>query len=414
MPATDLSISTILAATRDGRPLHESQIEFLVAGILSGEVTRAQAAAWLAFVYHQGLTDSGTIALTRAITASGDQLSWVADGRPVVDKHSTGGVGDKVSLVLAPLWAELGLRVPMISGRGLEHTGGTLDKLESIPGFRVDHDIDRLRAILADVGCFISGQTTELAPADRFLYALRDETHTVASIPLITSSILGKKLAEGLDRLVLDVKFGAGAFLKTRPQAQTLADTMVAVANGMGTDTRAVLSPMHEPLGHAVGNAIEVEEAIQCLQGDGPSDLHALVVALADHPDADRVLRSGCAYERFCRMARAQGGDPTAALLGGDGLQKEVFVAPHSGIVLGVDALSVGKAAFRLGAGRTRAGDAIHPGVGVRVHVKVGDAVERGQPIYTLLHAEEGLVPARALLGQGLDIGTDIQGEPTA
>ena len=355
-------------------------------------------------MYHRGLSDTATTALTAAITQSGDCLIWPDDGRPVVDKHSTGGVGDKVSLVLAPLWAELGWRVPMISGRGLEHTGGTLDKLESIPGFRVDHDIDRLQAILAEVGCFISGQTTELAPADRFLYALRDETHTVASVPLITSSILGKKLAEGLDRLVLDVKYGTGAFLKTRASAEALAQTMERVAGEMGTPTRAVLSPMSQPLGEAVGNAIEVEEARACLQGGGPSDLRELVVSLTDHPEAATVLASGRAWDRFCRMVVAQGGNPDAALHGLDAVRTEVVAAPRSGVVSSVDALCVGRAAFRLGAGRERAGDRVHPGVGVRVHVKVGDQVTVGQPVYTVLHVERGLDECRHLLRQGLGV----------
>lgn len=402
MADVDLSVSTILSATRDGLPLEPAQVQHLVSGVLSGAVTRAQAAAWLAFVYHQGLSDTATVAFTRAILESGDRLVWPDDGRPVVDKHSTGGVGDKVSLVLAPLWAELGYRVPMISGRGLEHTGGTLDKLESIPGFSVDHEIGRLQGILTEVGCFISGQTGELAPADRFLYALRDETNTVASIPLITGSILGKKLAEGLDRLVLDVKFGSGAFLKDRPGAEALAQTMVTVAEAMGTPTRAVLSPMHAPLGETVGNAIEVEEAVRCLEGAGPEDLHTLVVSLADHPDADRVLRSGRALERFRRMVRAQGGDPDAPLAGIDDVKVDVLHAPQDGVITAMDALSVGRAAFRLGAGRQKAGDAVHPGVGVRLHARLGDRVARGQPVFTLLHADRGLDHARQLLASGL------------
>lgn len=403
MADADLSVSAILAAARDGTTV-PAQVRRFVAGILSDDITRAQAAAWLAFVFHKGLSHDATVALTQAVTESGDQLSWPDDGRPVVDKHSTGGVGDKVSLVLAPLWAELGLRVPMVSGRGLEHTGGTLDKLESIPGYRVDLDIDRLQAILRDVGCFISGQTRELAPADRFLYALRDETCTVASIPLITSSILGKKLAEGLDRLVLDVKYGSGAFLKSLEEATTLARMMEAVAGSMGTPTRAVLTPMEQPLGHAVGNAIEVEESIQCLKGQGPADLHDLVVALASHPDADRMLRSGQAYARFCQMVVAQGGDPDAPLRGLDAVEEHVVEATSEGVVNAVDALSVGRAAFRLGAGRERAGDPVHPGVGVRVHVKVGDSVVPGQPVFTLLHAHKGLDRALRHLQSGLAI----------
>ena len=413
-PDLDLSTSAILASTRDGRPLAAAQIRHFIAGVVDGRVTRAQAAAWLAFVYHRGLSEPETVALTRAMTESGDRLTWSDDGRPVIDKHSTGGVGDKVSLVLAPLWAELGLRVPMISGRGLAHTGGTLDKLESIPGYRVDLEVDRLQAILDEVGCFVSGQTGQLAPADRVLYALRDETATVASVPLITSSILGKKLAEGLDRLVLDVKYGRGAFLQDPTAAAELARTMETVAAALGTPTRAVLTPMEEPLGEAVGNAIEVEESIRCLQGDGPDDLHRLVVALADHPDADTVLRSGRAYDRFCRMVRAQGGDPAAPLRETDGVHRLEVRAPQRGVVRRVDALDVGRAAFRLGAGRETAGAPVHHGVGVRVHVKVGQAVEAGQPVFTVLHADRGLDWAQRLLRRALEVGPPGDGATTA
>ena len=406
MPAGggDYSVRGILEATRDGRALAPAQVEWFIQGVVSGAVTRAQAAAWVSFVYFKGLSTEATAALTRAMTESGDRFTWPDDGRPVIDKHSTGGVGDKVSLVLAPLWAELGYRVPMISGRGLAHTGGTLDKLESIPGYTVDLDVSQLQTILASVGCFISGQTGELAPADRLLYALRDETATVASIPLVTGSILSKKLAEGLDQLVLDVKYGSGAFFKDRRTASLLAESMQSVATEMGTPTRAVLNPMVEPLGHAVGNAIEVEESVACLQGRGPADLHDLVVALAHHPDADAVLRSGRAYERFCQMVQAQGGDPTAPLSGLDDVSEVVLEAPHDGVVQAVDALSVGRAAFRLGAGRERAGAPIHPGVGVRVHVKVGQIVVAGQPVFTMLHAHRGLEQARTLLLSGLSI----------
>ncbi len=406
------SVRSILEATRDGRALTGDEVRWFVDGLVSGAVTRAQAAAWLSFVYFRGMSAEETVALTRAMTESGDCLTWPDDGRAIIDKHSTGGVGDKVSLVLAPLWAELGLRVPMISGRGLAHTGGTLDKLEAIPGFRVDLDVPRLQKVLQDVGCFISGQTGQLAPADRLLYALRDETATVASIPLVTSSILSKKLAEGLDRLVLDVKFGSGAFFKDRKSALALAESMESVAGMMGTPTRAVLTPMEQPLGHAVGNALEVEESIACLQGRGPADLHALVVALAHHPDADAVLRSGQAYERFCRMVEAQGGDPGAPLAGLDAVSAQVIEAADAGRVQAVDALSVGKAAFRLGAGRERAGAPIHPGVGIRVHAKVGDEVVQGQPIFTLLHTGRGLAEATRLLDAGLVIGAAGQPRP--
>ncbi|HCH65966.1 MAG: thymidine phosphorylase [Deltaproteobacteria bacterium] len=398
------SVRAILEATRDKHGLTADQVAWFVRGVVSGEVTRAQAAAWMSFVYFNGLSTESTAALTQAMTESGDRLTWPDDGRPVIDKHSTGGVGDKVSLVLAPLWAELGYRVPMISGRGLAHTGGTLDKLESIPGYTVDLDVEQLTTILSSVGCFISGQTGELAPADRLLYALRDETATVASIPLVTGSILSKKLAEGLDQLVLDVKYGSGAFFKDWESASRLAESMQSVAGCMGTPTRAVLTPMSQPLGHTVGNALEVEESVACLQGNGPDDLHDLVVALAHHPEADAVLRSGRAYERFCRMVQAQGGDLSAPLSGLDGVGEHVVEAACDGVVRAVDALSVGRAAFRLGAGRERAGATIHPGVGIRVHVKVGQSVVAGEPVFTLLHADKGLAQAQSLLAAGLTI----------
>jgi len=400
----ELSTPTILAATRDGAGLSSDQIAAFIGGVVRGTVSRAQAAAWLGFVYNRGLSDEATVALTDVMTRSGDLLSWPAEGGPIVDKHSTGGVGDKVSLVLAPLWAELGFRVPMISGRGLAHTGGTLDKLESIPGFRCDLDIIELQAVLAEVGCFISGQTSELAPADRFLYALRDETQTVASEPLVTSSILSKKLAEGLDRLVLDVKFGSGAFFKSRAAAEALARRLEAVSGALGTPARALLTPMNEPLGEAVGNALEVEESIRCLRGDGPDDLHNLVVRLADHPDADAVLRSGRALGRFERMVAAQGGDLSAPLKGSSDVVEHVVEAPCGGTVTAVDALSVGRAAFRLGAGRAKAGEPVHHGVGVRVHTAIGRAVVSGEPVFTVVHARKGLDEALALLRQGLTV----------
>lgn len=402
--SSDLSTSAILAATRDGTGLSAAQIDSFIGGVVDGTVSRAQAAAWLAFVYNRGLCDEATVALTDVMTRSGDQLTWPSTGGPIVDKHSTGGVGDKVSLVLAPLWAELGFRVPMISGRGLAHTGGTLDKLESIPGFRCDLDIAELQVVLADVGCFISGQTSELAPADRFLYALRDETSTVASEPLVTSSILSKKLAEGLDRLVLDVKYGSGAFFKAREAAEKLARRLETVSGALGTPARAVLTPMNEPLGEAVGNALEVEESIRCLRGEGPSDLHELVVRLADHPDADAVLRSGRALIRFERMVAAQGGDLAKTLKGSDTVEEHVVEATCAGTVAAVDALSVGRAAFRLGAGRARAGEPVHHGVGIRVHTAIGRTVEVGQPVFTVVHAHKGVDEALALLRQGLSV----------
>ncbi len=386
-----------LQAKRDGRALTEAQIFGLISGIVDGSVTRAQAAAFLSFVFVRGMDVDETVSLTMAMVESGDRLDWSGLDGPLVDKNSTGGVGDKVSLILAPLWAELGSIVPMISGRGLGHTGGTLDKLEAIPGYKTDLEADALRTVLSDVGCFISGQTGSLAPADRLLYALRNETSTVPSIPLITASILSKKLAEGIDELVLDVKWGSGAFMKTHSDAAALADMLCRVGRGAGLLTRAVLTDMNQPLGRTVGNAIEVEEAIACLKGEGPGDLANLTADLIGDPRAADVLASGAAYERFCRMVSAQGGDPTAPLLGG-GCQERVVEATEAGMVIAADALDIGKAAFVLGAGRTRSDQPVHHGVGIEIHKKVGERVERGDPLVTLRVADQGIDPAIELV----------------
>ena len=350
------------------------------------------------------MTAEETVALTLAMRDSGDVMSWPGLEGPFADKHSTGGVGDKVSLILAPLWAELGMKVPMISGRGLGHTGGTLDKLESIPGYRTDLPAERLRDILASEGCFICGQTAALAPADRILYDLRNETCTVPSIPLITASILSKKLAEGIDRLVMDVKWGTGAFMKRRDDAEELGRSLKAVGEGAGVATRVVLSDMNQPLGEAVGNALEVEEAIRCLQGQGPDDLSALVCELIGDPRAALVLASGAAYPRFERMVAAQGGDLNAPLLGA-GCQVAPLLSPRDGVVIRCDALEIGQAAFALGAGRARAEDAIHPGVGLRVHHKVGARVQAGQPLATVFSAGKGTDEATSLLRRAIVVG---------
>jgi len=390
-------IHEVLERKRDGHPLTDAQIHLLVQGIVDGSVTRSQAAAFLSFVFCNGMNVEETVALTEAMVQSGDQMSWDGLDGPFVDKHSTGGVGDKVSLVLAPLWAELGSFVPMISGRGLGHTGGTLDKLESIQGFRTDLQERELSSVLENVGCFISGQTADLAPADRLLYALRNETGTVPSIPLITASILSKKLAEGIDELVLDVKWGSGAFMKTHESASELADTLCRVGRGAGVMTRAVLTDMNQPLGRSVGNAIEVEEAVACLKGEGPGDLATLTCELIGDPRARTVLDSGAAYERFCKMVSAQGGDLSSPLLGA-GCTDHTVVADSTGMVTAADAYQLGRAAFVLGAGRERADQAVHPGVGVLVHKKVGERIEAGEPMVTLRVADRGVERAEALV----------------
>ncbi len=398
MPVEDL-----LASMRSGRPQSDDDISAFVRGVVDGSISRPQAAAWLAWAFQRTLTDRETLALTRSMTHSGAVLNW-GEGPTLTDKHSTGGVGDKISLILAPLWAELGLRVPMISGRGLGHTGGTLDKLEAIPGFRTDLSEDELRGVLGEVGAFISGQTTELAPADRVLYGLRNETQTVESIPLIVGSILSKKLAEGVERLVLDVKTGSGAFMTTVEQSRALASALVGVAKGYGVECSAWITAMDRPLGRAVGNALEVEEAALVLQGGGPAEVRDLTVQLAEHPRAVEVLASGRAYERWIRMVEAQGGSWSAFERRAK-VNKMVLEAQASGVVSSLDARAVGRAAFVLGAGRRRAEDPVDPLVGLQLHVGVGEQVVRGQPWVTIHHREQGLEFALQELQRSFVVG---------
>ncbi len=405
MPTSD----ELLTAMRTMSPQPDGHITAFVAGVVDGSISRPQAAAWLAWAYARGLTDAETAALTRAMTHSGAVLEW-EDGPPLCDKHSTGGVGDKVSLVLAPLWAELGRRVPMISGRGLGHTGGTLDKLEAVPGYRTDLDEPALRRILREVGCFVTGQTASLAPADKVLYALRNETCTVESIPLIVGSILSKKLAAGVRRLVLDVKTGSGAFMVAHDDAVALARALVSVGNLAGMYTSARVTAMDEPLGLAVGNALEVAESVETLRGGGPPDLVALTLALTDDPRAAEVLASGRAYERWARMLRAQGGDPDAPLLGG-GTVAVPLTADRDGVVARVDARGVGKAAFVAGAGRRRAEDPVDPGVGVSLRVKVGARVRAGDELAVLHHRHRDAELAHQLLREAILVG-DVAPEP--
>jgi len=403
----------ILRSMRVDEVQSKEAIEAFVSGVVSGSFSRPQAAAWLAHAFRRGLSDEETVVLTRAMTDSGTRLKWPV-GTPLVDKHSTGGVGDKVSLVLAPLWAELGWRVPMISGRGLGHTGGTLDKLESIPGYRTDLEEARLGEILEHIGCFISGQTGEVAPADRILYALRNETCTVESIPLIVASILSKKLAEGVERLVLDVKTGSGAFMETEEDSKALAEALVRVAQGSGLVCNALITAMDRPLGEAVGNAVEVQESVACLKGEGPEDLRTVVLQLTNHPDATEVLRSGRAFERFVKMVEAQGGDARSLedfkRLRGGGVGEAVLLAEREGYVQEVHARAIGVAAFELGAGRLRAEDPVDHGVGMWVHVEPGQRVSEGQPIATLLHRDgKNLDVAFRMVHDGVVIGDEYK-----
>ena len=385
-----MHLPSLIERKRDGGALTAEEIAGLVRGYVSGEVPDYQMAALAMAVFFRGMSDAETTALTMEMRDSGEVFAWPAGTPPKVDKHSTGGVGDKVSLVLAPLLACEGVWVPMISGRGLGFSGGTLDKLESIPGFRVDLVWPEMLAQLERVGCFIAGQTANFCPADKKLYALRDVTGTVASLPLIVASIMSKKLAESLDRLVLDVKFGRGAFMQNREDAQRLADAMVAVGRGAGMETCALLNPMDEPLGRTVGNALEVAECVEVLQGGGPRDLVELTLELAGSlvPARKESLRArlqdGSAWEKFIAMVEAQGGDASALSKMGEIHRAPAIievVAPRDGTLTRLDALEIGRLSTELGAGRGKADDKIDFAVGVECLRKQGEKVAAGDPV---------------------------------
>ncbi|HIG38870.1 MAG TPA: thymidine phosphorylase [Candidatus Poseidoniales archaeon] len=390
-------------------------IQDLVQGVVDGSLSDDELTDWLRGVYDEGLTESETIALTEAMRDSGEILEWDSEiSKLIVDKHSTGGVGDKVSLVLAPALAACGLMVPMISGRGLGHTGGTLDKLESIPGLRVEMNSEGIRQQVESIGVAMVGQSDALVPADRRMYALRDVTGTVASIPLITSSILSKKAAEGLSAMVLDVKFGRAAFMVEREQAVELARSMVGAANGMGIRTTAVLTSMQHPLGCAIGNSLEIFESVETLCGSGPEDLEELVcvqgglllhaTGLVEDPQTGAVmihdsLQDGSAFERFRLLVEAQGGDVSifdsdASLMRGLGLMDsnlnttELSVGT-TGWVEDIDAMAIARVCSGLGAGRARLGDSVDRAVGAILEVQVGDYLEKGEPWMVLYHRDE-------------------------
>lgn len=405
----------VIAQKRDGGAHDRATLEAFLSAYVRGDVPDYQVAAWLMAVVWRGMTPTETADLTEVMAASGDVLD-LSDLPHTVDKHSTGGVGDKTTLVLAPLVAELGATVAKMSGRGLGHTGGTVDKLEAIPGFRATLDEAAFLAQVRSIGIAVTGQSKGLAPADGLLYALRDVTGTVASLPLIASSVMSKKLAGGARSLVLDVKVGSGAFLKAEVDAHALAEAMVDVGRRAGLNVRAVLSSMAEPLGHAVGNALEVREAITVLRGGGPADVRALVVALAAEVlaatglphDVARVataLDDGRAYTRFERWVAAQGGD-VAAL---DRLEvapgEAAWSAPADGVVARYDAEAIGRAVQRLGGGRASKGDALDLGVGLTLHAKVGDAVRAGDALATLHHRDgRGVAAALAALEGAVDV----------
>lgn len=408
-----LAVPELISRKRDGERLDEEEIRSLIAGFVDGSVPDYQMSALAMAVFFQGMEFEETVAMTLAMRDSGKVVNLDHIDAPKVDKHSTGGVGDKVSICLAPIVAACGVTVPMMSGRGLGHTGGTLDKLEAIPGFRVDLSVRQFRAQLRKVGCALIGQTGNLAPADKRLYALRDVTGTVESIPLITSSILSKKLAEGIDALVMDVKVGRGAFMKTEPDARELARCLVRVGALAGKRVSALLTDMDAPIGYTVGNALETTEALELLLGEGPDDLAELTfelgaemlraagVAASKSQGLRRVrqaVHDGSARDTMRRIVEAQGGDarvvdepdrlPVARY-------RATCLAEADGYVTDIDPLEVGYASMGLGAGRQQAADSVDPGAGVRLHVQVGDRVQVGDELATLYSS------ARSRLGPG-------------
>lgn len=419
-------IPSLIQHKRDGHALRRLDWAELIAAYTAGRVPDYQMSALLMAVYFRGLTPEELAALTDAMIASGDRLGFEGLGLPVADKHSTGGVGDKVSLLLAPMVASCGVAVPMMSGRGLGHTGGTLDKLEAIPGFRTGLTLREARAQIERIGCAMLGQSPEIAPADRKLYALRDVTATVESIPLIAASIMSKKLAEGLGGLVLDVKTGSGAFLPQPERAIALARTMIELGEARGCPTVALLTAMDRPLGRACGHTLEVEEAIEGLRGGGPTDLMevtyalgvemlTLVGAAGDAAEArERLLesvRSGRALERFARVIEAQGGNPAVvedpAILAQAGAV-EVYRAPRGGVVSGVEPRRIGRAILELGGGRVTMEDRIDHTVGFVITVKPGDRVRRGDPIASIFARDaDGVVTGETALREAITIGEE-------
>ncbi|AWB88582.1 thymidine phosphorylase [Homoserinimonas hongtaonis] len=393
----------LIRTKRDKGTLSTEQIDWLIDAYTRGYVGDEQMAAMTMAIFLNGMEREEIRDLTLAMIASGERMNFDSLSKVTTDKHSTGGVGDKITLPLAPLVASFGVAVPQLSGRGLGHTGGTLDKLEAIPGWRADLSNDEFFAQLEEVGSVICAAGAGLAPADKKLYALRDITSTVEAIPLIASSIMSKKIAEGTASLVLDVKFGSGAFLKDPARSRELAQTMVALGKDAGVATVALLTNMNVPLGLAIGNANEVRESVEVLAGGGPADVVELTIALAremlalaGQPDADveAALKDGRAMDTWNAMIRAQGGDPDAALP----VAKETHVvtAPRSGVLVQQEALPFGVAAWRLGAGRARKQDPVQHAAGIDLHAKPGDTVVEGQPLFTL-SADEPERFARAL-----------------
>ena len=408
----------IIRTKRDGQALPRAAIEAFVRGVATGTWPDYAAAALLMAIVLRGMTDEETVWLTDAMVESGDRIDLSGIPGLKVGKHSTGGVGDAISLVLVPLAAACGVVVPKLSGRGLGHTGGTLDKLEAIPGFRSTLTLDEFRDVLGDVGCSVIGQTDRIAPVDKKLYALRDVTATVESIPLISSSVMSKKLAEGSDAVVLDVKCGRGAFMKTLDDARALARLLVRIGTAAGVRTEAFITGMDTPLGRAVGNALEIAECVNTLHGRGPEDVEAVVIRLAvrmlqlggcaaDEREAEAKARaalgSGRALDRFRRMVVRHGGDPAfiddpARLPRANAVF--TIVSPASGVLTGLDAGIIGLVAMQLGAGRERIGDPIDPAVGVVIDRKPGERVLAGDPVLHLHYNDAARLPAAAALAE--------------
>jgi pyrimidine-nucleoside phosphorylase len=420
------SAKSLIERKRDGGRLEDGEIRRLIAEYSADRVPDYQMSALLMAILKEGLEPGELDAWTDAMLASGDRLDFSHVDAPKVDKHSTGGVGDKVSIPLAPMVAACGVAVPMMSGRGLGHTGGTLDKLETIPGFRTALDPPEFTRILERTGLVLAGQSETLVPADRRLYALRDATGTVPSIPLIASSIMSKKLAEGLDALVLDVKVGRGAFMKQIEDARRLASTMVGIGAGRGTRVGAVITDMNQPLGRAVGNANEMVESIEVLRGGGPPDLRALVLRLGEdmllaggaaggrdeaRSRLERAVESGEALAKLVETVEAQGGDPAVIHDPGGfptAAGEHVVTAPRPGFVHAADALGIAVGALRLGAGRERKEDDIDPSAGVLVEVKIGDRVDAGDPLARIAwNDRERLAAAVTAIEPAFEIGDE-------
>ncbi len=411
----------VIATKRDRKRLSDPQIDWVIDAYTRGVVADEQMSALAMAIFLNGMDREEIKRWTDAMIASGERMDFGSLPRPTVDKHSTGGVGDKITLPLAPLVACFGVAVPQLSGRGLGHTGGTLDKMESIRGWHASLTNEEMMAQLGTgPGAVICAAGAGLAPADRKLYALRDTTATVECVPLIASSIMSKKIAEGTHALVLDVKVGSGAFMKTRARAEELAHTMVDLGTDAGVDTVALLTDMSTPLGRTVGNALEVREAVEVLAGGGPSDVVELTLALAremlthaGHPDADpeAALADGRAMDAWRAMVRAQGGDPDAPLP--QSTHTETVVAEAGGYVTEMDALAVGVSSWRLGAGRARKEDPVQAEAGIEIHAKPGDLVRAGQPILTLhTRTPERFDRAKAALSGAINIGPDAPDIP--